>query len=185
MVTLLKGNDEIFVSKYSDEMGQVMFPLNYSSTGIIYLTVTKKNYQPYQGVIDITSGPSISLDYQQAILVVDNEDGLLNPGETVGISIPLKNFGSTNIEEVVATLNSSSEYVTITNPTVYYGSIDPGQSQYGFPNFGFTLSGAAINGEDLEFRLDITDNISLVEWQSFVPVDVYGCYLIVDGSRFC
>ena len=184
MVTLLKGNDEIFVSKYSDEMGQVMFPLNYSSTGIIYLTVTKKNYQPYQGVIDITSGPSISLDYQQAILVVDNEDGLLNPGETVGISIPLKNFGSTNIEEVVATLNSSSEYVTITNPTVYYGSIDPGQSQYGFPNFGFTLSGAAINGEDLEFRLDITDNISLVEWQSFVPVDVYGCYLIVDGSGF-
>ena len=48
-VTILKGNDEIFKTSLSDDNGNVTFDWNgAASAGDITLTITKRNFIPYQ-----------------------------------------------------------------------------------------------------------------------------------------
>ena len=183
VVTLLKGDDEIFVSNFTDNSGSAFFDLDYYSEGEISVTVTKRNCQPYEGTVDIVSLPqNINLNSQASIGVIDGNDGMLNPGETVDLSISLTNYGSNNVSGVTATLSSASDFVTINNPTVSYGSFVSGQSKTE-TGFSFTLDGSAIDIENLELLLSIEDNDSNV-WYSVVPVTVYGSYLsVIDNGN--
>ena len=180
MVTLLKDNDEIFISGYTNESGKTTIPLDYYSGGEIFVTATKQNYIPHQGsFFIITDGALINVDHQLPINVIDNDDGILNPGETVGLSIPLKNYGLDIVSGIEATLTSTSDLVTILIPTISYGTIAPGHSEYG-DMFALHLLPSAINGEDLGLRLNIVDDSSNV-WSAVIYIDVLGSYLMVES----
>ncbi|MBC8213198.1 MAG: T9SS type A sorting domain-containing protein [Candidatus Marinimicrobia bacterium] len=184
VVTLLKGNDEIFISNTTGNSGYAYFDLDYYSEGEISITVTKRNCQPYEGTVDIVSpAQNVNLDNQSAILVVDGNDGMLNPGETVDLSIALTNYGTSNLSGVTATLSSlSSDIVTITDPTVSYGSFVSGQTKTE-TGFTFILSSSATSYDDLYFMLSIEDNASNT-WYSVIPIIVYGPYLsVIDNGN--
>ena len=162
MVTLLKGNDEIFVSDYSNAGGNVTLPIDsFVSEGDVFITVTKRNYQPYEDTILIYSTGTIanydpSLDIQINELT-GNNDGLLNPGETVHVQIPIRNYGQLDISGVYAELSSESELVTLTETNSFYEvSLGPGETSYG-AGFSFILSPSAEEMEDLKLKIDLFD----------------------------
>ena len=98
------------------------------------ITVTKRNWKPYQGPISLLTGDvMVNFDGTSDIAVNDemgNTDGLVNPGETISLSIPLKNFGSESATGVIAHLTSGSELITVLDSAVVYGEITPGESVY-------------------------------------------------------
>ena len=94
-VTILKGNDEIFKTSLSDDNGNVIFDWNgAASAGDITLTITKRNFIPYQQNISINdSGDHVEIT---GIVIDDsingNNDGLLNPGEYAELQLFLSNI---------------------------------------------------------------------------------------------
>jgi len=52
-VTILKGDDVIFESAFTDANGHVSLPISTTSTGDVDITVVKRNYIPYQGQFQI------------------------------------------------------------------------------------------------------------------------------------
>jgi len=182
-VTLLKGNDEIFMNGFTNSIGNITFDLNLSSEGIVAVTVTKQNCKPYEGSFSITMDSKlVNLDHDQEVEIQNDDDGILSSGETVGLSIPLENLGTESVSGISATLSTTSPLVTLSNETVVYGTINVGQSQYG-DDFILSVAPSAIHREDLGLRLHITDDSSN-EWDAVIHLDVNGSLLAIHGNGY-
>ena len=62
-VTLLMGNDVIFDTGLTDENGQINLSWDMVESGVMDLTVIKRNYRPYEGEIEISSASGFSAIY--------------------------------------------------------------------------------------------------------------------------
>ena len=148
------------------------------------ITVTKNNYQPYSDLVNvISSGAIVSVDEQNLLLddFLGNNDGNLNPGETVYLTIPVINNGTEDLSGVSATLTAASELITITSSAVEYGTVNIGETSSG--DFEFTLSPAAVHSENLGLRLLISDHVSN-QWEAEIRIDVIGSLLVVNGNGY-
>ncbi len=185
MVTILKGNDEIFYNDFTDESGNVTLELLYNYGGEVTLTVTKQDFIPFIGTFEITTtGKLINVDPAEEIILDDGMDGddILNPGETVDIQIPLKNFGMVDVTGVQAMLETNSQYVTIIDSESNYGTINSGGSSIG-EGFTFSLDPSALDREDLKLRIHITDDTD-EEWTGSVSLLANGGYIIVTNDAY-
>jgi hypothetical protein len=185
MITVLKGNDEIFYNTFSDQNGNVTLDLNYDYGGEVNITVTKQNFIPFIGSFEIsTMGKLVNVDPTQEVDVDDGAggNGILNPGETVDIQIPIKNFGLLGVSGLQATLESTSPFVILTDDNSYYGNLNSGSFSFGDP-YSLYLDPSAIDREDLGLRIHIMDD-SGEEWIGSVPLLVQGGYLVVSNDAF-
>ncbi len=172
------------MSTVSNNMGEATIDLSGLSSNSYTITVTKNNYQPYSGLVNvISSGAILSVDEQNLVLddQFGNDDGNLNPGETVVLSIPVINNGTDNLSGVSATLIATSELITITSDTVEYGTVNIGETSS--DDFGFILSPNAVHNEDLGLRILISDDASN-QWEIAIRIDVIGSLLVVNGNGY-
>ena len=188
-VTLLKGDDEIFVSGYTDENGDVTLPIDVETVGEMNLTVTKHNYVPYLGNVDIIQ-PDVFVDVYEVDIndAAGNNDGNLNPNENAELIITLKNYGTTTANSVVASISSESEYVTITENTENYGTIVAGATAISNDNFQINIHPDALGGTEIVLDILISDALGN-EWTDKIYLIVEGPnlneseYAIIDGNN--
>ncbi len=180
-VTLLADDDAIFTTVLTNSEGLATLPLNTEYTGDVLVTVTKKNVAPSQTSFDISSdGPAVNI-VETDITVDDsagNNDGILNPGETVTLTIAFANYGNEPAENVVATISSDNELVEFQNTSSTFEFFDLGQLYYG--NYEFTLAAEAVQNEALGLRIDMMD-AGGVSGVASVPMHVNGAKLEIDG----
>jgi hypothetical protein len=132
---LLKGDDEIFSSVLTDASGTAIINLDYYSTGEVFVTVTKKDCIPIEDSFTISqpdsnvnlSSQNISIIDENDNIVNGNNDGMLNPGEIVYLSLPLFNYGSNIENNIQAILTSESNLVNIIYGISQYSSIYSGE----------------------------------------------------------
>ena len=185
MVTVHKDNDEIFFNAFTDNDGKVTLDLSYDYGGEVNITVTKRNFIPFTGSFEITiTGKLVNVDPTQELTMDDGEggNGIFNPGETVDLQIPLKNFGSLNVTGIQAFLESTSPFVTLIDSSSSYGIIDAGESSFG-DGFTMTLDPSALEGEDLGLRIHIEDDQNN-QWAGAVPLVVKGGYIVITNDAF-
>ncbi|MDA3813391.1 MAG: C25 family cysteine peptidase, partial [Candidatus Cloacimonetes bacterium] len=98
-VTALMGDDEIFVTGYTDENGYIALAINALDEGSATLTVTKHNYIPHLGGFDVgiidrfVNVIDVLIDDDNTGTSSGNDDELINPGEDIELRVSLKNFG--------------------------------------------------------------------------------------------
>ena len=180
LVTLLKGDDEIFKSSYSNEYGIAAFDLDYNLPGVVFVTITKQDCIPIEGFFDIiqpNNNVNLSIENISVVDVSDgvangNGDGMLNPGEIAYLSLPLYNYGNSVENNIQAVLTSSSDNVNIIYGVSQYQSIESNQIGFQNNNFVIELNPEALNNADLNFRLSISNGSDV--WESNVPFDLYG-----------
>ena len=190
LVTLLKGNDEIFTSVLTDNQGLATILLDYESTGEVYVTVTKRDCIPVEQSFQITqpnSNINLSLENLMVIDGVDqvtngNNDGNLNPGEIVYLSLPVTNYGENTENNLMGILTSESDFVNIIYGVGQYDNISPGQIGYSNNNYVIEIASDAIDSDDLELRLSISNSNG--SWESIVPIDLQAGLLIVDYIQY-
>ena len=85
-----------------------------------------------------------------------NNNGILDPGETVNLVISLSNNSSVDASNVNATLSSSSDKVNISTSNAYYGDISAGDTVAPYGSFTLTVDPSVEGGKDLNFTLTIT-----------------------------
>jgi hypothetical protein len=135
MVTLYRaGTGGFQISARTDASGQVVLPLagNYL-TGTAVLTVSGTNLYPSQGTITLADEEAY-VDIATAELDDDNsgdssgnDDGLLNPGETIELRLTLDNLGTeVTATGISVTLNSADPRVEISQGESSVPDLAPG-----------------------------------------------------------
>jgi subtilisin family serine protease len=109
--------------------------------------------------LTVTPAPVIKL-VTGSIIVGDgagDKDGKVDAGETVTLTMTLRNYGAGEATGAVATLTTTDGYVTMTHGTSNSGDV----SAYATINnindpFSFSVSGSALNNHDVSFHLNVT-----------------------------
>lgn len=162
-VCLLKGT-ETFSRGYTDAAGNLNLPCSTATTGYLYVTITKPDVLPYLDSIQvINSTASLSLhgvtvDDDNLSGTIGDNNGVLNPGETVDLRVALINSGtSTTITGISGTLTSSSPGIQITQATSSYPNLAPGANAN--PNTAYRVVVTAVfNNEPATFFLTLTSS---------------------------
>lgn len=95
---------------------------------MVIITITKQNYYRYEATLEVIppSGPYV---VQHEIEINDeagNGNGIMETSESILASLTLKNVGIDDAENVMATISSEDEYITITDDSESYGTISAG-----------------------------------------------------------
>jgi len=177
LVTLLIRFGDSPVNLYTNSNGEVNFDLESFNSGLVSVTVTKNNYKPYTGSVNIAnSNISVNIDSNQNFIINDGNDGIPTAGETFGLSVPVYNYGSQVAQGVTAVLTSSSNSINIINSQVSIGNINQNQSLYS-PDFNVSILPSAVQSEDLELYINFEDNQNN-QWSSKVNLDIRGSHLL-------
>jgi hypothetical protein len=178
-VNLLKGYgsaEEVFVGGRTDANGDITLDFSTTSADTMFVTVTAHNYIPHTGFTLVQSQAvavnvnAIEIDDDNSGNSHGNNDGNVNPSETVEFGVTLRNFGnSTTATNVQATLTSVDPAIVVTVPTQSYGSIAPGATATS-GEFAAQFSPDISQGDHYILRLNITSDQG--SWSGAVPVDI-------------
>ncbi len=94
----------------------------------VLVTITRQNYYRYQSLVAVIppTGPYI---VQSAIAINDaagNNNGIMETGEDILASISVTNVGVVTANNVYVAINTSDEFITITDQNESYGNIAAG-----------------------------------------------------------
>ena len=141
----------------------------------VLVTVTKANYYRYEADVPITSStyPYVTLSTD----IIDdaaggNNDGIVNPGETIDYGVWAKNIGTGTAQNVYGILSESDPYVTLTTDSSWYGDIPDGDSSLSDPYYQFTVTDNCPNNHAISFTLEFHDIIDSV-FTSYQSITVY------------
>ncbi len=185
-VTILKGNDEVFETGFTDASGNVTLPINSFAAGNMSVTVTAKNYIPHQGTIMINDAETnVNLLSNQVIIDDDgnapsngNSDGILNSSEIIELTIPVQNFGTTSVDGLTGTLTAHSSNITVNVGTITYGNLDSNETLIPSEQFVIELNNNIIEGQVVELRLTLIDDSSN-SWEGMLVYNTAGSFLDV------
>jgi len=148
---------------YTDNNGMVTLSFTPQHIGTLQVTVTAHNYFPYEGSVQVSPGNLPYLRYHHSTIndpPPGNEDSLINPGETINLTVYLINSGTQAANGVIAKLRTFDSYVTIVESIGDYGDIEPGNIASGSAPFRFSVAPSCTNRHELNFNLHITDDSS-------------------------
>ncbi|MCB9366644.1 MAG: hypothetical protein H6506_00400 [Calditrichaeota bacterium] len=159
-VCLLKGT-ETFARGYTDANGQVNLPIATPTTGSLLVTVTKDDQFPYLGAITVNTVAanltlsSVAVDDDNLSGTIGNNDDVLNPGETIDLSIVLTNTGTNTVTGITGNLTSTAPGVTIVNGSQTYPNIASGGT--GSPVSPYRIHVSSVfNAEPVALFLNLT-----------------------------
>ena len=172
-VTLTKDEDEIFDSVLSDINGRVTLNWESNTSGTAILTVVKENKIPYQDEININdNGYALYISSIEINDINGNEDGNLNPGEGIELSLGIGNEGNGTALNVTAQVSSNSDVLQLGTESVTYGNINPGGFGTSQTPFYLSLNPDVIDSENLDIRLEVLTNNGTTVIS--VPINVLG-----------
>ena len=145
MVCVSNDDGTIYGVAYTDASGyaEVVFDNPVQNPGTAKVTVTAHNHLPYQADVPVIpqSGPYVIKEsYTLNDQTGGNGDGLMDYGESILLSLAVKNVGITQATNVVVTLSTTDPYITFTDNTEPYGAIDPDQIVEVTDGFAFDVA---------------------------------------------
>lgn len=161
---------------------------NYSTIGIqnhnqsVGLEYSYSNVYPtaaapltHERALYITTVPTVEPGPNMTIMSVSHNDtngnGILESGESSNTVVNLKNIGDAAATNVTATLSTSDPYVTISNATVSYGTINALDTSAGSGYFQFSVSSTCPTNHVVQFQVQISGSNST--WTKYFSVGVY------------
>lgn len=162
--------EEVHTAGLTDENGDVALEIVPVTADTVLITVTGQNLYPYEGHIIVTATRPhlVYSDHSHDDSATGNGDGHVGPGETVRLSVTLRNAGPGEATDVAATLRSSDALVAMGDTTAGYGSIPGGGSSEGSVPFTLTVAQDCPNGHELALEIVATDS-SGTTWHIPVP----------------
>ncbi|MCP4711333.1 MAG: hypothetical protein GY869_22160, partial [Planctomycetes bacterium] len=165
--------DDVFELAHTDANGQAILMIDPASSGEMKMTITAHNYIPHLDEIAI-----VQTAYSVGVQDWSTDgDGQIEPGDTIELTVTMKNFGSSSVSNVQATVNSLTEWAEMEQAQLSFGNITPGQTADA--SFSFTVPSYAMNGDKIHFSFDISDDQSH-NWPGVILESVKAYQLTVD-----
>jgi PKD repeat protein len=136
------------------------------------VTITLQNYYRYEALINVIPpvGPYVvRKSYTINDITGGNGDGLMDYGETNLLSLTVENVGVEQADDVTVVLNTTDQYVTITDNTEFYGNIAAGATAVVADGFEYDVANDIPDGHNVSFEVIATDvNDSI--WVSYFAI---------------
>ncbi|MCK4545295.1 hypothetical protein KAU43_07130, partial [candidate division WOR-3 bacterium] len=144
---------------YTDGSGNVTLNLDPVPLvpGQLFLTITAFNKIPIVDTIGVVSPSGPFVTYLSNIIddASGNNNGQINPGETIDLSVYLKNVGVADAHSVYALVSTTDPDVTVNTDSSNYGNIAAGDSALSITDYDFTV-GTVNNEHIIPFDIIIT-----------------------------
>lgn len=178
LVCLMK-DDEVYLSGRTGLDGSVSFSVTPSSSGTLYVTVTKPDFYPFEGY-SLVESDLVYVTYKDKSIddASGNADGIINPGEQITLNLTLKNYGNQTASGVGAKIRSADSYVSITDSTGAFGDLAPGDEASDY--YVFDASSGCPDSHAICFDLEIAD--ASHTWPSVFHLTVGAPVLNYDGA---
>lgn len=164
LVVLIK-NGETFVKGFTDEGGFVDLPVTVNTPGTMTLTVSKRNHKPFLADISCVNANemvtvfSYTVDDDNNGGTSGNDNDQFNPGETIDLSVTLRNFGtSITSNNVNATVTCDNPDVTILQATSAFPPIAPDAQATGTTPFRIQLAPTMLHNETAKLTFEVTSS---------------------------
>ena len=150
----------------------------------LYVTVTGKNLQPYEGFMLTTVAGSYVGYYASTIddTIGGNANGQINPNETINLRTWIKNYGDDPVTGISGTLRTDDIYTTITDSLKSFGNMASGQvCSTGTDGYHFSLALNTPDGHTIDFTL-VCQDTNNATWFSYFSHIVNAPQLAYDGA---
>ncbi len=181
-----EGDGGAYARGETNDDGRVWLQVRLTSVDPLLVTVTGPNCLPWQGSItprslaawvgyldheldDDTSGPSSG-----------DGNGIAGNGETVELSIRVRNYGLQPADGVTATLTSDGPKVTVISGQAGYGRLEPGASAGPSSPFVALVGGGVPDGGAAPLTLTVTDGLGR-EWVSSFDLPLEAPLVLCQG----
>ena len=174
---LLKSAD-VYATTVTDSAGAARLALAPQTAGALYLTVSGQNLATRTDTLQVlaASGPllaagTVTLDDDANGLSLGNGDGAADAGETLEISVLVRNPGATAADSVTGVLASSDSQVVVLQDSLFAGDIGPGQQAPPLAPFVVHISPGVTDGKTFDLPLVLRDS-SGTTWNAKVHLHV-------------
>jgi hypothetical protein len=150
----------LYAYGYTDSSGQILLSVHPTEPDSLYVTVTGRNSIPHEGhSLVIPPGPCVAYEgHSLNDSLGGNGDGLVNPGETIRMTVTARNWGDSTATQVQAVLRTVDLWVTLADSTQDFGDIPPDSESRSAEPYVFTVSPACTTGHVLSFSLHLWDH---------------------------
>lgn len=151
----------------ADGLAEVTFDEPITVPGEAEVIITGQNLMPYFGTVMVASpdGPYVLLD---EFLIDDdatgNGNGMMDYGESLSIGVSMINLGQDMGEDIVLSLTTEDEYISIDYGTINLGDIDPEEIITLDDAFGITAAEDIPDMHTVAFEIEATDGTDI--WTS-------------------
>ncbi len=178
----LKKMDETYARGYTDAAGAVTLNVYPTSLGFMEITVTAKNHYPFEDSLLVQASNYAHISYLKCYISDPapggNNDGILNPDESVELPLWVKNWGQTQGNNIIGTLSSTDTFVTLFDTIKNFGNIPADDSAYtGADGYNLDVSPTCPDGHSIQFTLICKDDVDST-WTSHFNLSVYAPVLI-------
>lgn len=168
-------NDEVYAAGYTDAAGSITLEFTPAPIlpGDLTITASAHNYLTYQQIIPIIppSGPYVVYNsYEINDAVVGNNNGQWDFGETVDLSIEVKNVGIEVSPGTNVGITTADPLVTILDGSEYYGDIGAGDSLF-IPD-GFRVEVDPVVDDQHTVAYTLTATSGALSWESYFSMTV-------------
>ncbi len=159
------------ISQISEETAHVLTPGKNNNTGSGRIDAL--------AAIEATSLPGPS--YYSHIIndASGNNNGELDPGESILLTLSMGNFSDEPADDITVDLSTDSEYITITDGTEYFGNFGLEDIIEMVDAFAFDVANNIPGGESIKFIL--TAHNTDKSWESSFTVIANGVTLMVTN----
>jgi hypothetical protein len=160
--------------------------LPFTTTGDARLVITAQNKQPIIADIAVipNSGPYVTIS---EVVINAGDDNVIEPDETVIISITLENIGTESATGISMNITEDNQYVSINDAAEDFGDINAGNSVTVNNAFTFFTSSSIPNEHLITLFTDITATEG--SWQNtinltaFAPIIECASAVVSDGQN--
>lgn len=151
----------------------------------IYVTITGRNILPYEGHMVVKLMSYCYMRYLDSYIddgLGGNNDGWINPTETIDMPLWIENIGESTGVSIVGTLRSNDSLITITDSIKAFGDV-PGQDSAftGSDGYDFIVPHSSPDQHSIEFELILVD-INDSTWNSTFYHTIHAPNFRFDGA---
>ena len=189
-VCISNADGSIYAIGFTDGSGvvTVMFDSPVQDPGVAMVTVSSNNFLPYQAEIPVIplDGPYIVKDSYEINDASGNANGMMDYGESILLSLTMKNVGLDEAVNVDVTISTDDDYITITDGFENFGNIAPESTVTVVDGYAFDVANDIPDGHFVLFMVSATDGSSV--WESnfsiegHAPIIGLGAVVILDPS---
>ncbi len=181
-------NGELLGRAIADANGNASIEfMNIVGSGAsVIVSITAHNRSLHQGVINVMADmPYVVADYFTISDANGNNNGIVEFGEQITLGLGMKNLGNLPADDVVVTLGSTDNYITLSYLAVEFGNIGPGQTVYIEDAFPVIISGNTPDQHQVQISVNANGSstwVSTVKFKVNSPVIIISDMIIDDTT---
>ncbi len=169
------SQEGVYASAYSDANGMVSIPNNFLP-GDVTIVVTGFNTETIYETIQCIPPDGAYVIFDE--VEVNNASGMLIYGETATLNLTMKNVGVEDADNVMVTITTNDEFVTITDGSENFGTINPDGSVMIENAFEIEIANDIHDGHGVTFTVTAVDGET---WESSFSLSGHAPELAFNG----